>query len=104
MAKPDPIELLIALCKSNVSKTRIRSEAPFRGLWNPGESVGMVTARFLYIQFYQFATNVVGWRETGDPERLHDLRVGLRRFRAAQRLFGRMLKSTSSAQLSRTGA
>ncbi len=69
--------------------------AKFSGIVRPSDSVLEAARRLLYLHFRIVSENYQGMiaAETEDP--LHDGRVAMRRFRAALRLFGRFLPTSS---------
>lgn len=73
----------------------------FAGLFSEAPSVLDAARCLLNSQFRIIVDNRIGVERGSDPEHLHDMRVAVRRFRAALRLFRPHLAETSAEQLGR---
>jgi len=71
----------------------------FKGVVQKKDSAISAARRILYSQWCAMRDNVPGMLEGGNLECLHDYRVGLRRFRAALRMFKPLLNETNADEL-----
>jgi CHAD domain-containing protein len=67
----------------------------------PRASAQQAAAAILRAALHQARGNARGTLQSSDPEYLHQLRVGLRRYRSALRLFRGLLRGTQRRQLAR---
>lgn len=77
------------------------ASADERSVVRPGDSVIEAARRALYIQYKIMRQNEEGAKKGKRTEPLHDIRVAIRRFRAALRLFRKPLTKTSAAKIDR---
>lgn len=74
-----------------------RARGPFAGLIFSEDGVRNAARKALFSQYRILRDNIPGAMLGGNPEFLHDLRVGLRRYRSALRLFRPYLREGSNA-------
>lgn len=71
-------------------------KGPFDGVIGPEDNVCGAARKLLFAQYRVITDNVGGAVRGGNPEYLHDIRVAVRRFRAALKLFGPHLSAAPS--------
>ena len=71
----------------------------FHGVLAPGDSLADAAHKLLSLQYRCISDSRIAALEAADAEALHDLRVAMRRFRAALRLFRKPLAGTAAAKL-----
>jgi CHAD domain-containing protein len=77
------------------------SGRPRAALLDADDPVPEAARKILFLQYRSMTLNRAATLDAGNPEALHDVRVALRRFRAALGLFRKPLDGTSAAEVGR---